>query len=89
MVRRNKPPSQSWRTFLGNRAQQLVSVRAVALAPSLAEAHNALAMASLGLTRHKQLRGYLVIEPVSLVRLVMNLCIIGAFREAQDHGKGT
>src|SRR5215472_6812820 len=26
MVRRNKPPSQSWRTFLENHAQQLVSV---------------------------------------------------------------
>ena len=28
-------------------------------------------------------------EPVSLVGLVMNPCIIGAFTEAQDHGKGT
>jgi putative transposase len=26
MVRRNKPPSQSWRTFLENHAQQLVSI---------------------------------------------------------------
>jgi hypothetical protein len=26
MVRRNKPPSQKWRTFLENHAQQLVSV---------------------------------------------------------------
>jgi hypothetical protein len=28
-------------------------------------------------------------EPVSLVGLVMNPCIIGAFTEAQDHGKST
>jgi len=26
MVRRNKPPSQNWRTFLENHAQQLVSI---------------------------------------------------------------
>jgi hypothetical protein len=26
MVRRNKPPSQNWRTFLENHAQQLISI---------------------------------------------------------------
>jgi hypothetical protein len=101
MVRCRKRPSQTWCTVLDNHVSQLVSTCQRQVNPGgwprHARRHCAFPTAHLGISSVSSTTGAGVTnfpitslsEHVSQVRLVTNLCIIGAFTEAQDHGKGT